>query len=105
MLVDGLWKITHEFIEPSCVRIEFGRILINYCLFCPSIICNFALFNHISSNKSNFIRKAVIFMHNNNDAVHLKRTASFLDIGVRGGEIEPPFLNNLFLPFIVCAVC
>lgn len=51
-----------------------------------------------------FIRKAVIFMHNNNDAVRPKRTASFLDIGVRGGEIGTPFLNNLFLSFIVCAV-
>ena len=46
-----------------------------------------------------FIRKAVIFMHNNNDAVRPKRTASFLDIGVRGVRQEPLFFNNLFLPF------
>ncbi len=46
-----------------------------------------------------FIRKAVILMHNNNDAVRLKRTASFLDIGERGGEIGTPFLNNLFVSF------
>lgn len=101
MLVDGLWKITHKFIELSCVRSEFRKILINYCLFCPSIICNFALFNHISSNKSSFIRKAVIFMHNNNDAVRPKRTASFL---ILGWIIEPALLTISFF-HLQCVLC